>query len=793
VYVGSRARKLGGDRFLRGQARFIDDIRLPGTAHLAVLRSREMHARLRRVDVATARRAPGVLAVLTGEEAADLARPIPQMIDLAPFGGRTADVRCLAVGKVVYAGEPVAAVVAESRADAEGARDLIAVDYEPLSPVRSVEEALAPDAGLLYEHWPENVLIRGRCGGGDIEAAFAAAPHIVEDEIGIHRYTSAPIETRGYLADWSRRDGTLTFYATSQKPHPLRWVLSQTLAIPETQIRIVVPDLGGAFGLKIHSHPEETLVCLLSRQLDRPVKWIEDRAECLLVSGREQTHAFAIGFDSDGRILAFRNHITADIGALGVASGWAMVHVAAVTFPSGYRVRDSEVSYDAVVTNKPYWSACRGFGKEATNLVMERAVDMIARTLALDPAEVRRRNFVGRDEFPFRTSSGLNIDSGDYRAALDKVLAQIDYRSARAEQSRLRTGGRYLGIGLAFELTPEAAALTGTLSSGYDSTTVRIDPSGTVTVLTGVTSLGGGNDTGIAQVVADELGVSLDTVTVVQGDTSLCPYGLGTSTGRALVVGGGAAVLAARDLREKLARVAAAMLAATPADVRLVDGTATAGRRSIPLASVAYSVYTLAFPDLAEPPLESTRSYRPDNLELTPDEQGRTQPYPTYSNAMHAAVVEVDVETGKIDVLRYIVVHDCGTMINPDLVEGQMHGAVAMGIGGVLLEELRYDEDGRLLTDRLKTYLLPRAGDLPPIEVDHQETPSPFTVLGNKGAGEAGVGGAQAAVANAVDDALTPFGVTVRTFPLSPPNVLAAIEHARACAAGQDGGVTAAE
>jgi carbon-monoxide dehydrogenase large subunit len=779
LHVGSRARKLGGDRYLSGRACFVDDIRLPGTVHLAVLRSREMHARLRRVDVAAARRAPGVLTVLTGEDAADLARPIPQMIDLAPFGGRTADVRCLAVGKVVYAGEPLAAVVAERRADAEAALDLIAVDYEPLPAVRSVEEALAPDAPLLYEHWPENVLVRGLCGGGDLEAALAAAPHVLEDEIRIHRYTSAPIETRGYLADWSRRDGTLTFYATTQKPHPLRWVLSQALDIPETRIRIVVPDLGGAFGLKIHSHPEETLVCLLSRQLGRPVKWIEDRSECLLVSGREQTHAFAIGFDDDGRILAFRNHITADVGALGVASGWAMVHVAAVTFPSGYRVGVSEVSYDAVVTNKPYWSACRGFGKEATNLVMERAVDMVARTLELDPAEVRTRNFIGGDEFPFRTSSGLNIDSGDYHSALDRALSLIDYRSVRTEQMLRRAEGRYLGIGLAFELTPEAAALTGTLSSGYDSTTIRVDPSGTVTVLTGVTSLGGGNDTGIAQVVADELGVSLDAVTVVQGDTSLCPYGLGTSTGRALVVGGGAAALAARELREKLTRVAAAMLGVEPAEVRLGAGAASAGERSLPLASVAYAVYTLAYPDLAEPPLESTRAYRPDNVELTRDDKGRTQPYPTYSNAVHAAIVEVDVETGKVDVRRYVVVHDCGTMINPDLVEGQMHGAVAMGLGGVLFEELRYDEGGRLLTDRLKTYLLPRAGDLPPIEVDHQETPSPFTVLGNKGAGEAGVGGAAAAVANAVDDALVPLGVTVRTFPLSPPNLLTAIEHAR--------------
>ncbi len=700
------------------------------------------------------------------------------MIDLGPFGGRSADVRCLAVGTVRYAGEPVAAVVADTRGDAEAALELIDVEYEPLTAVYTPAEALAADAPLLYEDWGENVLARGHCGADDVTAALDAAPHVLHEEIRIQRYTSAPIETRGYIADWNDHDETLTFYGTCQKPHPLRWVLSQTLDVPERHIRIVVPDLGGAFGLKIHNHPEEVLVCVLSRLLGRPVKWIEDRRECFLVSGREQAHSFSIGYDDDGTILAFRDRIVADVGAVGAASGWAMAHVASVTFPTGYRVRDCEVSYEAVVTNKPYWSACRGFGKEATNLVMERALDIVARRLGLDPAEVRRRNFVGSDDFPFRTSAGLNIDSGDYHAALEKLLARVDYAAFRKEQLEAREQGRYLGIGLAFELTPEAAALTGTLSSGYDSTTVRMDPSGTVTILTGVTSLGGGNDTGIAQVVADELGVRLEAVSVVQGDTARCPYGLGTSTGRALVVGGGAAALAARELRGKLAQAAAVMLDVELDAVVVVDGTASAEGRSVAIADVAYAIYTLSHPGVAEPPLEVTCAYRPDNVQLTRDESGRTQPYPTYSNAVHAAVVEVDIETGKVDIRRYVVVHDCGTMINPDLVEGQMQGAVAMGIGGALFEELRYDEEGRLLTDRFKNYLLPRAGDVPPIEVEHQVTPSPFTVLGHKGAGEAGVGGGVAAVANAVEDALAPLGVTVRIFPLAPPNVLAAIEQA---------------
>jgi carbon-monoxide dehydrogenase large subunit len=778
-YVGARARKLGGARFLTGRAQFLDDLRLPGLAHLAILRSSAAHARLRGVDVRPAEQAAGVLMVLTGEDAAQMSRPIPQMIDAAQFGGRAADVRCLAVDKVVYAGEPIAAVAAETRADAEAAVALIDVEYERLPAVRSAAEALAPEAPLVYESWGDNVLIRGGFSEGDVEGAFAAADHVLEQVVQIQRYTSAPLETRGYIADWSERDDFLTLYGTCQKPHPLRWTLSQALDLPESKIRVVVPELGGAFGLKIHSHPEEKLVCLLSRCLGRPVRWVEDRRECFLVSGRGQEHSFAVAFDDNGAIRAFRDEITADVGALGVASGWAMVHVAAITFPSGYRIPSCEVGYTAVVTNKPYWSACRGFGKEATNLVMERAVDLVARRLGRDPAEIRRRNLIGRGEFPFRTASGLNIDSGDYAAALDQALELVDYPAARAEQVRRREEGRYLGVGLAFELTPEAAALTGTLSAGYDSTTVRMDPSGTVTVLTGVTSLGGGNDTGIAQLVADELGVPLEGVTVVQGDTTLCPYGLGTSTGRALVVGGGAAVLAARDVRLKLARVAAALLGDDAGEVVFAEGAVSVGPRAIRLADVAYAVYTLAYPDLAEPPLESTRSYRPENVRLRPDRDGRTQPYPTYSSAVHAAMVEVDVETGRVEIRRYVVVHDCGTMINPDLVEGQMQGAVAMGVGGALFEELRYDGDGHLLTDRFKSYLTPRARDLPPLEVHHRETPSPFTLLGNKGAGEAGVGGAIGALANAVEDALAPLGATIRTLPLSPPNVLAAIDAAR--------------
>ena len=403
----------------------------------------------------------------------------------------------------------------------------------------------------------------------------------------------------------------------------------------------------------------------------------------------------------------------------------------------------------------------------------------------MDVAEVRRRNLIPKDEFPYRTNSGLNIDSGDYHSLMDKALELMDYGSFRAEQERLREAGRHIGFGLAFELTPEAADIPGTLVGGYDTTTVKMDPSGRVTVLTGVTSPGGGNDTGIAQIVADELGVDIDDITVIQGDTGICPYGFGNYSGRSMVVGGNSSLLAARDIREKLAIVAGTMLEVDP-ELTLTSSRrasrSPAGDKQVSGARRnSYTIYTLAFATAhdVEPPLESTRTYRPQNISHFPDEKGRIQPYPTYSNAVHVAVVEVDVETGKVALMRFGVAHDCGVMINPRFIEGQMHGAVAMGVGAALTEQQVYDDEGHLQSNRFKTYLDAAApATCTHIEMEHQVTPSPFTLLGVKGAGEAGVGGAQAAIINAVNDAILPLGARLRRTPATPPNVLAAIREA---------------
>ncbi|GAB3434657.1 xanthine dehydrogenase family protein molybdopterin-binding subunit [Actinophytocola sediminis] len=772
--IGSSPRKRDGVELLTGRARFLDDYRPPGLLHAVVVRSEVAHGRIRAIDTAAALAAPGVTLVLTGEQAAAHAGPVPYFIDPAARGGNRTDIRCLQVDTVVHVGQPVAAVVAGTRQQAQAAADLVRVDYEVLPHVLDARAAMAPDAPRLYPDWPGNVVMHNRYGTGDPDAQLAAADVVVSGELSIGRATTAPIEPRGYLASWQGE--TLTVHASCQNPHQLRWMLATSLGIEESRIRVVTAKVGGSFGLKMQGYPEETLVALLSLLAGAPVKWVEDRRESMMAGAREQVHRFRVGAMADGRITGLVNEIVADIGALTAQAGWAMPNMSATTQPSGYRIPDCRIELDIVVTNKPPLSAARGFGKDAAHVVMERAMDLVARELRMDPAQVRRRNFILADEFPYRTSTGLNIDSGDFVGLLDKTLDAVDYQGVRRAQASLRERGRHRGVGLGFELTPESSDSPGTFVSGFDTTTVRMSVTGTVTVLTGVTSPGGGNDTGIAQIVAEELGVPLSWVELVQGDTDRCPNGFGNFSGRSMVVGGGSATLAARDVRAKLVAVAKLLLGVD--EVELRDGMAVGGDATMPVPEVARALLTRAFAiGDVEPVLESTRAYKPGNINHVPDEFGRIQPYPTYSSSLHAAVVDVDVETGKVTLVDYVMAHDCGTMINPALVEGQARGAVVMGLGCALSEQLRFDTDGRLLSDRFKSYLMPRAGDIPVLRMAHQVTPSPFTMHGNKGAGEAGVGGAQAAVANAVEDALSPFGITVTTLPLTPPTVLALLDE----------------
>lgn len=789
-YIGGRSKKLNGDQFLTGRARYINDLEFTNLAHVAILRSPHPHAIIKKIDIEKALADSKVLTVVTGRDVLEHTNPIPHFIDPSVFGGNTTDLRCLAIDKVIYAGQPVVAVVATTKNDAEKAMDLITIEYEQLPyslqpgvvihpPTADKELDFVPN----YEGWEDNNVMKIPYVEGDVDAAIEAADFLIEDEIEMHRYAHAPMETRGYIASWNKYDETLDFYGSCQNPHPLRWVLSQSLGLSENKVRVITPKVGGAFGLKMHGHPEESLVCMLSKMLNRPVKWIEDRRESFLIGAREQKHRFQVAFNKDGKVTGLRVFITSNIGVLGGMPGWGMAFLTGLAFPTGYKIPNTDIQVSINTTNKGPWNAARGYGKEATNLLMERVMNMVARELGMDSLEVRRINLITKTEFPYKTNGGLNIDSGDYHGAIDKAVELLGYDEVRQKQKELREQGRYLGVGFAFELTPEGGDIPGTLVGGFDTSTVKMDPSGDVTVLTGVTTPGSGNDTGIAQIVADELGVLIENITVIQGDTGICPYGFGNYSGRSMLVGGGSAALAARDVKARIAVVAAILLETEQENLEFDRGMIYAKDTdaSIPVKDVAYTIYTTAFATsfgVSEPALESTKVYKPDNLTHVPDEKGRIQPYPTYSYAVHFAVTEVDTETGSVDLQRIGVIHDCGTIINPTLVEGQMEGAVVMGIGAALSEELIHDEDGTLLTDRFKNYLMPRAGDIPEIEMAHTITPSPFSVLGTKGAGEGGVGGAQAAIANAVDDALAPLGVTVRKMPLSPPNVLQMIKEA---------------
>jgi carbon-monoxide dehydrogenase large subunit len=758
-----------------GRGSYIDDISVPGQAYAAILRSPYAHARIKSIDASAAERHPQVLAVITGETVKQHSRPIPYMYGAKAWGAKEAAVYCLAVDRATYVGEPVAAVVATDRYVAKDALELIRVEYEPLPAVTDAEQALHPGSPVIYADWGDNVILHKRFVGGDVDGAFARAPRKLRGTLRNHRYTGTPMEPRGYLAHYDEAQQFLTFYAATQQPHPLRTELAEALAMSENQIRVIQPNIGGAFGLKTPCYQEDVLIALLSIQLKRPVKWIEERTENFLSGGhaREMVHNFGVAFGDDGRVSGLKVQTVADVGAPSPLIGWGMAFVGTYHMPGVYRIKNCEVELFIVATNKTPWNAYRAYGKEANNFVLERIMDLIAHETGLDPAEVRRRNFIQPDEFPYKLHSGATLDSGNYPAVLDKVLQLADYQELLRTQRRLRQQGRYLGIGLSYELTPEGACLPDSYILQYDQSTVRMAPTGKVTVLTGITSPGTGNETAMAQVVADELGVKIEDVTVLEGDTLICPYGLGNFSGRSLLGGAGSALLAARDIKAKLLKVASKLLQAAPGKLATRGGLVYVRddpNRNLPIKEAAMAIYRRPYdwPAEIEAGLESTRSWQMPNANHIPDEKGRITTYTMYPNGAHIAVVEVDPETGNVQLLRYYDVDDCGKVINPMIVEGQLHGGLAQGIGGALYEELVYDEAGQLRTSTFTDYLIPTAREIPPIVLGHETTPSPYTPLGSKGVGESGAVGAPAAIVNAVENALAPFHVQLMQTPVGP-------------------------
>lgn len=782
-YVGTAARVLGGDALVAGVAKYTSDFQFPGQLHAHVVRSPHAHAKIKRVDLSGATKVAGVVLAMEGQEAAQLLDPVPHYIDPGGFGGRTVPIRCLAVDKVWCYGQPVAVVVAEDKRTARYAASRVQVEYEPLPVVLEAKDALKADAPVVVPGWDSNAILQLPFLNGDAASAFERADHVVQTTVKIHRFSTQPIETRVYNAVPDPESHGLVFYGTSQNPHPLRHVLATALRMPENRLRIVAGQIGGAFGAKMHGHPEEALVCLLALRTQRPVKFVEDREECLLIGAREQTHEVELALTKDGEILGLRDRAYANTGAPSACPGWGMAFLTGLTMPGPYKVADLDVQMNIVCTNKPSWNASRGYGKEATALALELAIDNAARTLGLDPVEMRIRNFVPTESFPYASPTGLIYDSGDYAGAVRKVLDALDWAAWKRKQAEARQDGKLIGLGLAYELTPEGGAIPGTMVAGWDSSTVRVAPDGSVTLLTGVTHAGTQNPTALAQIVADELGVEVEAVRVHQGDTTTSPYGFGNYSGRSMIVSSGASAAAAREVKQKILTIGAALLGVEPATMSMERGVlrSSASEQTLPLKAAAYAAYTRSY-DIGlaiVPPLEATCSFRPGLIRHTPDANGRINPYPSYSNAAYAVVCEVDRDTGQVKLLKFAAAHDCGKVINPILVEGQACGAIAFGIGGMLNEEIRFDAHGKQLTNSFVDYVMPRALDVPPVAMVHHDSPNPVTYLGLKGAGEAGVGGSAAAVVNAVNDALVPLGVSINDLPVTAPKVWAAIQSAR--------------
>ncbi len=777
-HVGSRAKRPDDPRILTGRGRYVDDLILPRMVHVAFVRSVHAHARLGRVGVGAARRAPDVVGVLTGAEAARLCKPYRGV--LAHYRGmKTGAMQPLAVERVRYVGEPIVAVAATSRAAAEDAARRVAVEYEPLPAVLDPGTALAPGAPLIHEALGDNLIYETRLTAGDVAGALAAAHRVYTREFTIGRHTGVPVEPRSLVADYEPSTRALTLWISSQVPHMMQAVLAELFSLPEQRVRVIAPDVGGSFGIKIHVYQDDLAACALAQVLGRPVKWVATRRESFLtdIHARDQSVRVEVAAAADGTLTGMRAEITAAVGPYSAYPRSSVVEGGQVLrlLPGPYRLRNYDATLRVVAQNKAITSQYRAVGHPIATAVTESMVELIARDLGLDPAELRRRNLVRPDEFPYASAGGNVYDSGSYHAALETLLEAAGYDALRGEQRAARAAGRAVGIGLScfVELTGPGAqfyGVGGAPISGQEGTTVRLEPSGAVTVLTGVTDQGQGTRTALAQIVADELGVPLEAVAVLSGDTGMVPYGGGTWASRGMPIGGSATLLAVRALRDRVRRVAAALLEAHEGDVELAEGRVHvrgSPDRALTLGQLAKTVWFRSN-ELrgVEPSLEATVHY--------------TNPGAwTFTNGAHLAVVEVDPETGRVRVVKYVAVDDCGTLVNPALVDGQVRGGVAQGIGGALWEHCVYDDTGQLLTTTLMDYAVPTAADLPPIDVHHLETPAPSIAGGYKGAGEGGTAGAPAAILNAVNDALAPFGVMVTEQPVTPERVLRALGRLR--------------
>ena len=772
-YAGAQIKRKEDPRLITGSSIYVDDLALPGMVHMAVVRSPYAHATITGIDTGEARTMPGVVAVVT---ASDLASVLASKYPVADYDGpgerpeeQIADadedtaitvpgIEPLARSRVRYIGEPVAAVVAVTKMQAQDAAAAVQVDYDPLPAAIDPYEARQPGAPRLYDSVKNNVSVREQTLHGDVDGALAGAAIQVKAKIRAPRCHPMPMETRGVVAAPDPITRGLTVWTSNQGPHGFRNEIASAFGLGQNQVRAIAPEVGGGFGCKFGAYHEDFIAAALALRLQRPVKWIETRSEHFLATnhGRNQWGEFEVGADRDGRIQALRGRVLLDSGAYPKALALAWCTWVMSTGP--YEIANLDYVVEGVYTNTGANGAYRGAGRPEATFYLERLMDLIADEGGLDPAEVRRVNFITPDKFPYTTLSGERYDTGEYEKPLDRALELVDYERLRQEQADLRQQGRFLGIGLASYV--EICGF-----GPWESATVRVEPGGEVTIFTGISPHGQGQETTFAQLAADYIGADFDSVIVHHGDTGNTPHGNGTGGSRGLAVGGAALVLSLNQIQAKARRIAAHMLEAAVEDVELIDGTyrvtgvPTTGAT---LADIAKQAYGGSLPVDIDAGLESTEFFKPAD---------ETFPFGT-----HVAVVEVFPETGEVKLLRYVSVDDCGNIISPMLVTGQVHGGLAQGIGLALWEELRYDGQGELLTGTLNDYAIPKADGFPTFETHHTTTTTPINPLGAKGIGEAATIGATPTVANAVIDALSIFGITHLDIPFTPEKVWKAVD-----------------
>jgi carbon-monoxide dehydrogenase large subunit len=773
-HVGRELRRKEDPALITGQGRYVDDIAMPGMLWATFVRSPEAHAKILSIDSSAAAERPGIRAVFTGEDMADIGGPLPMA--WAPPGVEVNNPPHwpLARGEVNHVGDPVAVVIGDDRyAVADAAEDVFA-EYQPLPAVVDPEAAIA-GAPFVHEELGTNRVHEWSLPGGDIDAGFAEADVIVERRVINHRIAGAPIECRGVIADY--RAGSLTLYTSTQVPHFVRLFMALLLGLSEDHVRVIAPDVGGGFGQKLQVYGEELTACWASRKLGLPVKWIETRSENMSVAhqGRDQISHVRMGATRDGRITAWHVKILADFGAYNMILTPLIPSLGAFVMGGCYDIPNVRTDIVGVFTNKCPTDAIRGAGRPEATQMVEVTLDQLAHELGIDPIEIRRRNFIPKDRFPAAVATGVIYDSGDYHATLDKLMEHVDVAAFRSEQAALREQGIYRGIGFCTwtEICGLAPSrITGPNGVGvqaglWESAMVRVHNTGAVTVYTGTSPHGQGLDTAFAQIVADMLGVDPAIVEVIHGDTSMGPEGRNTYGSRSLATGGEAIVKAVDKVVEKAKAIVAAELEAAAEDIEVADGrfqVKGSPDQGMALADIAGVAYIGAVPEGMEPGLEETMFYDPENF--------------VFPFGAHACVVDVDPETGRTNVVRYVAVDDCGNPINPMLIEGQIHGGVAHGIGQALYEQVAYDAEGQLLSGTFVNYALPTAAELPNFETDRTVTPSPVNSMGVKGVGEAGTIAASAVVTNAVIDAIRPLGVDYINMPLTPIRVWEAIQDA---------------